>query len=62
MLCLITGCFIADIDECLDGKKYPCHGVCTNTYGSFACDCPRGSRGNASNAECTKIPSLSEHG
>ncbi|KAG0550636.1 hypothetical protein BDA96_01G355200 [Sorghum bicolor] len=51
---LPDGC--KDIDECLDSKKYPCYGVCTNTYGSFACDCPRGSRGNASNAECQKDP------
>ncbi|KAG0537854.1 hypothetical protein BDA96_03G184400 [Sorghum bicolor] len=58
---LPDGC--KDIDECLDSKKYPCHGVCTNTNGSFACDCPRGSRGNASNAECHKDPFfLSEHG
>ena len=56
MLCLITGCSIADIDECLDRKQYPCHGVCTNTDGSFTCDCPTGTRGNASNGECHKDP------
>ncbi|KAG0538569.1 hypothetical protein BDA96_03G247800 [Sorghum bicolor] len=38
-------------DGCKGTQKYPCYGVCTNTYGSFACDCPR-----------EKIPSLSEHG
>ena len=62
MLCLITGCFIADIDECLDGKKYPCLGVCTNTYGSFACDCPRVAEEMHLMQNATKIPSLSEHG
>ena len=56
MLCLITGCSNADIDECLDRKQYTCHGVCTNTDGSFTCDCPTGTRGNASIGECHKDP------
>jgi hypothetical protein len=58
MLCLITGCFIVDIDECQHRDKYPCHGVCKNTNGSFTCDCPTGTQGNASNAECQKDPFL----
>jgi hypothetical protein len=48
--------FIVDIDECQHGDKYPCFGDCTNTIGSFTCDCPTGTRGNASNGECQKEP------
>jgi hypothetical protein len=47
---------IVDINECLYRDKYPCHGVCMNTIGSFTCDCPTGTRGNASMGECHKHP------
>ncbi|GKV49690.1 hypothetical protein SLEP1_g56428 [Rubroshorea leprosula] len=27
-----------DIDECNEPKKYPCHGTCQNTIGSYTCE------------------------
>ncbi|KAJ4765764.1 Wall-associated kinase family protein [Rhynchospora pubera] len=41
---VLGGC--QDIDECLDMSK--CYGICTNTLGSFKCDCPPGTHGNGS--------------
>ncbi|KAJ4775625.1 Wall-associated kinase family protein [Rhynchospora pubera] len=35
-----------DIDECLDSSK--CYGICTNTPGSFKCECPPDTHGNGS--------------
>ncbi|XP_062185086.1 wall-associated receptor kinase 2-like [Phragmites australis] len=44
-----------DIDECLDPKKYPCHGICQNREGGFNCSCPSGTRGNATTGPCMKV-------
>ncbi|XP_078149408.1 wall-associated receptor kinase 2-like [Carex rostrata] len=48
------GCL--DIDECKFPDKYPCHGYCTNTEGSYECSCSKGTIGNATIGNCTKIP------
>ncbi|TVU09513.1 hypothetical protein EJB05_42993, partial [Eragrostis curvula] len=37
-----------DIDECNPNYKLPCYGICTNTPGSYICECPPGTNGNAS--------------
>ncbi|KAF7849827.1 hypothetical protein BT93_L0249 [Corymbia citriodora subsp. variegata] len=37
----------SDIDECKDRIKFPCHGKCKNTPGSYTCKCRLGKRGNA---------------
>ncbi|XP_018731100.2 wall-associated receptor kinase 2 isoform X1 [Eucalyptus grandis] len=34
-----------DIDECKEPKRYPCHGKCKNTLGSYKCQCRLGKRG-----------------
>ncbi|VAI62692.1 unnamed protein product [Triticum turgidum subsp. durum] len=36
-----------DIDECQLKGEYPCYGVCTNTQGSYSCQCPPGTSGDA---------------
>ncbi|KAJ4818543.1 Wall-associated kinase family protein [Rhynchospora pubera] len=41
---IFAGC--RDIDECLNRSK--CYGICTNTLGSFKCECPPGTHGNGS--------------
>ena len=44
-------CFLSDIDECK--KKQPCHSNanCTNTPGSYKCNCTEGFQGNGINCE-----------
>jgi len=37
-----------DIDECQRRDQYPCFGVCTNTPGSYTCQCHPGTSGDAS--------------
>uniref|UniRef100_A0A0D9W3W1 Protein kinase domain-containing protein n=1 Tax=Leersia perrieri TaxID=77586 RepID=A0A0D9W3W1_9ORYZ len=50
---LLNGC--KDINECQDNKTYPCYGECRNTFGSFDCICPGGTKGNATIPEgCRK--------
>uniref|UniRef100_A0A0E0K6L7 Protein kinase domain-containing protein n=1 Tax=Oryza punctata TaxID=4537 RepID=A0A0E0K6L7_ORYPU len=39
--------YLDDIDECQRPKEYPCFGECTNTNGSYTCECPPGTSGNA---------------
>ncbi|PUZ78158.1 hypothetical protein GQ55_1G430100 [Panicum hallii var. hallii] len=39
------GC--TDIDECRRKDRYPCYGDCTNTPGSYICECPPGTNGDA---------------
>nr|AGT17054.1 hypothetical protein SHCRBa_201_F17_F_310 [Saccharum hybrid cultivar R570] len=46
-----------DINECMDHRKYPCHGKCINKPGTYHCYCPVGTQGNASIEECQKQPS-----
>ena len=41
-------CAFLDVDECSSPESYPCYGKCTNTQGSFICQCPHGFEGNAS--------------
>ncbi|XP_044406923.1 putative wall-associated receptor kinase-like 16 [Triticum aestivum] len=36
-----------DIDECKLKDEYPCYGICTNTQGSYTCQCPSGTSGDA---------------
>lgn len=36
-----------DIDECQDSKTHHCYGECRNKPGGFDCNCPAGSKGNA---------------
>ncbi|KAK8450624.1 hypothetical protein SEVIR_6G062050v4 [Setaria viridis] len=47
-----------DIDECARPDLYPCHGKCKNTPGDYECSCPAGTRGNAKEAPCTDLFSL----
>ncbi|XP_042513750.1 wall-associated receptor kinase 2-like [Macadamia integrifolia] len=53
-----VGC--QDIDECEKGRTNLCHrsSICTNTYGSYNCTCPRGYDGNGwvNGTGCAKIP------
>nr|XP_009392075.1 PREDICTED: putative wall-associated receptor kinase-like 16 [Musa acuminata subsp. malaccensis] len=37
---LPDGC--KDIDECSLPTQYPCHGKCSNTFGTYSCSCPKG--------------------
>ncbi|KAJ8461168.1 hypothetical protein OPV22_034094 [Ensete ventricosum] len=46
-----------DIDECQLPLLYPCFGVCTNKPGGYDCTCPPGTLGNATEYNCTDIPS-----
>ncbi|KAJ8461166.1 hypothetical protein OPV22_034092 [Ensete ventricosum] len=46
-----------DIDECQLPLLYPCFGVCTNKPGGYDCTCPPGTLGNATEYNCTNIPS-----
>ncbi|KAM3244970.1 hypothetical protein ACQJBY_056357 [Aegilops geniculata] len=39
------GC--TDINECQLKGDYPCYGVCNNTEGSYTCQCPPGTSGDA---------------
>ncbi|KAF7086768.1 hypothetical protein CFC21_090028 [Triticum aestivum] len=41
---LDNGCI--DIDECEHKENYSCYGVCTNTIGSYTCQCPPGTSGD----------------
>ncbi|RWV98806.1 hypothetical protein GW17_00038325 [Ensete ventricosum] len=51
------GGMLADIDECQLPLLYPCFGVCTNKPGGYDCTCPPGTLGNATEYNCTDIPS-----
>lgn len=31
--------WIADVDECTKPNLFPCNGICTNTNGSYDCEC-----------------------
>nr|XP_019709483.2 wall-associated receptor kinase 2-like [Elaeis guineensis] len=42
---LANGC--QDINECELPKQYPCYGTCLNSLGSYTCNCPEGTHGNA---------------
>ncbi|KAF7091897.1 hypothetical protein CFC21_094438 [Triticum aestivum] len=42
---LYDGC--KDINECERKGKHACYGVCTNTPGSYTCQCPPGTSGDA---------------
>ncbi|XP_073358671.1 wall-associated receptor kinase 5-like [Aegilops tauschii subsp. strangulata] len=39
------GC--TDIDDCQLKDEYSCYGVCTNSQGSYTCQCPPGTSGDA---------------
>jgi len=39
--CMIINHFIADINECRMGT-HNCEQLCTNTKGSYSCECPSG--------------------
>ncbi|RWW48970.1 hypothetical protein BHE74_00044949 [Ensete ventricosum] len=54
---LIVACMVTDIDECQLPLLYPCFGVCTNKPGGYDCTCPPGTLGNATQYNCTDIPS-----
>ena len=49
--CNGSACFLSDIDECKTEK--PCHpnANCTNTPGSYKCNCTEGFEGNGTNCE-----------
>ena len=47
-------CTFLDIDECRSPGSYPCYGNCSNTPGSFICQCPAGYTGNASRPDGCK--------
>ncbi|VAH00455.1 unnamed protein product [Triticum turgidum subsp. durum] len=50
---LPNGC--TNIDECADPAKYPCYGVCTDTQGSYDCNCRLGYRSHDPRTErCTE--------
>ncbi|XP_078150062.1 wall-associated receptor kinase 2-like [Carex rostrata] len=51
---LREGC--RDIDECQLPDVYHCTGTCSNTDGSYDCDCPKGKQGNGKAGNCTNIP------
>jgi len=54
---VIGGC--TNIDECAFPDKFPCHGVCKDTVGSYECQCPWGyeSTGDPKENQCN--PKLS---
>ncbi|RZS07525.1 hypothetical protein BHM03_00038381 [Ensete ventricosum] len=54
---LMVACMLTDIDECQLPLLYPCFGVCTNKPGGYDCTCPPGTLGNATEYNCTDIPS-----
>jgi hypothetical protein len=41
-----------DVNECNLKDEYPCYGVCTNTLGSYKCECPPGTSGDAAKNNC----------
>uniref|UniRef100_A0A8C4YIR6 Latent-transforming growth factor beta-binding protein 1 n=1 Tax=Gopherus evgoodei TaxID=1825980 RepID=A0A8C4YIR6_9SAUR len=43
---------LADIDECLTGSPCGPHGRCSNTEGSFRCECSQGYRAGAPGGPC----------
>ena len=38
----ICDCFFIDIDECADESLNGCNQICSNTDGSFVCECNTG--------------------
>jgi Calcium-binding EGF domain len=42
----------ADINECEQPDKYPCHGICHNKEGSYDCKCGPGKHGDPFNNSC----------
>ncbi|XP_066840853.1 LOW QUALITY PROTEIN: latent-transforming growth factor beta-binding protein 4 [Anser cygnoides] len=45
----------ADVDECATGSPCGPHGRCSNTEGSFRCQCRRGYRAGAGGAPCADV-------
>ncbi|XP_071886086.1 LOW QUALITY PROTEIN: latent-transforming growth factor beta-binding protein 4-like, partial [Anas platyrhynchos] len=49
------GCHPLDVDECATGSPCGPHGRCSNTEGSFHCQCRRGYRVGAGGAPCADV-------
>ncbi|VAH12254.1 unnamed protein product [Triticum turgidum subsp. durum] len=50
---IVDGC--TNIDECANPADYHCYGVCTDTQGSYVCECPAGYRSHDPRKErCTQ--------